>query len=80
MTRGAQVLQTMGEGEYFGEMAMLLKANRSATAIVSESGTQLVAISAANMDAMLRQNPAVILSLLQEMAQRLKSTNALLPP
>jgi membrane protein len=80
LTRGAQVLQTMGEGEYFGEMAMLLKANRSATAIVSESGTQLVAISAANMDAMLRQNPAVILSLLQEMAQRLKSTNALLPP
>ena len=80
LTRGAQVLQTMGEGEYFGEMAMLLKANRSATAIVSESGTQLVAISAANMDAMLRQNPAVILSLLQEMARRLKSTNALLPP
>ena len=59
---------------------MLLKANRSATAIVSEPGTQLVAISAANMDAMLRQNPAVILSLLQEMARRLKSTNALLPP
>ena len=80
LTRGAQVLQTMGEGEYFGEMAMLLKANRSATAIVSEPGTQLVAISAANMDAMLRQNPAVILSLLQEMARRLKSTNALLPP
>lgn len=80
LTRGTQVLRVMREGEYFGEMAMLLKANRSATAVVSEPGTQLVSISAANMEAMLRQNPAVILSLLQEMAQRLKSTNDLLPP
>lgn len=80
LMRGTQVLRAMGEGEYFGEMAMLLKSNRSATAIVSEPGTQLVTISSANMDAMLRQNPAVILSILQEMAQRLKSTDALLPP
>lgn len=80
LTKGAQVLRVLREGEYFGEMAMLLKANRSATAVVAEPGTQLVAISSANMEAMLRQNPAVILSLLEEMAQRLKSTNALLPP
>ncbi len=80
LMKGAQVLRVMRDGEYFGEMAMLLKANRSATAIVSEPGTQLVSISATNMDAMLRQNPAVILALLQEMAQRLKTTDALLPP
>lgn len=80
LMRGTQILRTMQEGEYFGEMAMLLKSNRSATAIVNEPGTQLVTISSANMDAMLRQNPAVILSMLQEMAQRLKSMDALLPP
>jgi hypothetical protein len=80
LMRGEQVLRVMREGEYFGEMAMLLKTNRSATAIVSEPDTQLVLISAANMEAMLRQNPGVLFSLLQEMAQRLKSTNALLPP
>lgn len=80
LTRGEQVLRVMRAGEYFGEMAMLLKANRSATAVVSEPGTQLVAISAANMDAVLRHNPGVILALLQEMAQRLKNTNALIPP
>jgi len=79
LMKGEQVLRVLREGEYFGEMAMLLKANRSATAVVSEPGTQLVAISSANMEAMLRQNPAVILALLQEMAQRLKNTNALLP-
>jgi hypothetical protein len=32
------------------------------------------------MDAVLRQNPAVVLSLLEEMAQRLKTTDELLPP
>jgi len=80
LTKGTQILRVMRAGEYFGEMAMLLKTNRSATAVVTEPGTQLVAISAANMEAMLRQNPAVILALLEEMAQRLKSTDALLPP
>lgn len=80
LLRGDRVLRTMVEGEYFGEMAMLLKANRSATAIVSEPGTQLVTISSSNMEAMLRQNPAVILAILKEMAQRLKSTDSLLPP
>lgn len=80
LMRGGHVLRVMNAGEYFGEMAMLLKANRSATAIVNEPGTQLVTIAAANMEAMLRQNPAVILALLQEMAQRLKNTDALIPP
>ena len=80
LQRGGQQLRVMQGGEYFGEMAMLLKMNRSATAIVAEPETQLVTISAANMDAVLRQNPAVVLSLLEEMAQRLRKTNEMLPP
>lgn len=80
LTRGAHVLRVMREGEYFGEMAMLLKATRSADAVIGEEGTQLVTISSTNIEAMLRQNPAVVLALLQEMAQRLKNTDAMLPP
>jgi hypothetical protein len=80
LTRGNQTLRLMKPGEYFGEMAMLLKTTRSATAIVVEGDTELVTISSANMDAVLRQNPAVVLSLLEEMAQRLKTTDELLPP
>jgi CRP-like cAMP-binding protein len=60
-------------------MSMLLKMNRSATAVVDEPDTQLVTISEANLDAVLRQNPAVVLSLLEEMAQRLRKTNEMLP-
>lgn len=80
MKRGNQTLRVMKAGEYFGEMAMLLKAPRSATAVVTEGDTELVTISSDNMDAVLRQNPAVVLSLLEEMAQRLKTTDELLPP
>jgi len=80
LKRGDQTLRLMKPGEYFGEMAMLLKAPRSATAVVAERDTELVTISSANMDAVLRQNPAVVLSLLEEMAQRLKTTDELLPP
>lgn len=79
LTRGGQVIRLMKPGEYFGEMAMLLKAARSATAIISEPDTQLVTISSENMDAVLRQNPAVVLSLLEEMARRLKITDEMLP-
>lgn len=79
LRRGSQTLRVLSGGEYFGEMSMLLKMNRSATAVVDEPNTQLVTISEANLDAVLRQNPAVVLSLLEEMAQRLRKTNEMLP-
>lgn len=80
LRRGSHVLRVLKPGEYFGEMAMLLKTPRSATAVVTEADTELVTISSANMDAVLRQNPKVVLSLLEEMARRLKLTDEMLPP
>lgn len=79
LQRNGQTLRVMKEGEYFGEMSMLLKMNRSASAIVAEPETMLVTISDANLEAVLRQNPAVVLSLLEEMAQRLRKTNEMIP-
>lgn len=79
LERGGQRLRTLQGGEYFGEMAMLLKMERSATAVIAEPRTELITISSENMDAVLRQNPAVVMSLLQEMARRLRKTNERLP-
>ncbi len=75
LTHGEQTLRVMKAGEYFGEMAMLIKAPRTATAVVADAGTLLVAVSASNIETVLRENPKVVLSLLREMADRLRRTN-----
>lgn len=78
LSKGKQVLRVMKAGEYFGEMALLLKAGRAATAKACEGGATLIPISAANMDRVLVQNPRIVLALLREMAERLRATDALL--
>lgn len=82
LSRANQTLRVMKPGEYFGEMAMLLTAPRSATATVSEPDTRVLAISAANLQDVMNQNPQIVLSLLREMAERLRLANdrALSPP
>jgi membrane protein len=75
LSRASQTLRVMKTGEYFGEMAMLLTAPRSATATASEPDTRVLAISAANLQDVLNQNPQIVLSLLREMAERLRLAN-----
>jgi membrane protein len=69
-----QVLRVLGEGEYFGEMSMLLEAPRTATVIADQPGAQLVNISRHNFQVILRENPKIVISILREMADRLRIT------
>ena len=71
-TNGATI-QTLGAGDYFGEMAMLLNEPRTATIAIASPGTQLVAISQNNFETLLRENPAIVRSILKDMALRLKA-------
>ncbi|MEW6162694.1 MAG: YhjD/YihY/BrkB family envelope integrity protein [Nitrospirota bacterium] len=75
LSKNEQILRVMKQGEYFGEMSMLLNAPRTATATVAEPDTQLVIISQDNFETILRENPRIVLSLLKEMALRLKMTD-----
>lgn len=75
--KGAQLLRVMRAGEYFGEMALLLRMGRSTTATVGASGATLIPISVANMDTVLGQNPAIVMTFLREMGERLRATNEL---
>jgi membrane protein len=68
-------LKTLGPGEYFGEMSLLINTPRSATALTGPEGARLVRITPQNLDAILRENPAIVRSLLVEMAHRLKNSN-----
>lgn len=69
-----QVIRAMKKDEYFGEMSMLVDTPRTATAIAAEPDTQLVTISHDNFDAILKENPKIVLSILKEMTMRLKIT------
>lgn len=73
LRKGGSVVKIVKPGDYFGEMSLLLHAPRTATAIATEE-TRLVAINRGNYETLLRENPAIVMTLLQEMARRLKTT------
>lgn len=73
--RGGRHMLTMTAGDYFGEISMLLGTPRSAAARAAVEPTELVAISRENFDLILRDNAPIVLSLLKEMAGRLKDTD-----
>ncbi len=67
-----KVLRVIREGDYFGEIAMLLNVPRTATITVVEPDTRLVCISHDNFEILLRENPKHCPHLLKEMSARLK--------
>ena len=70
------LIRTMGQGEYFGEMSMLLSAPRTATVTATEPATRLVGLSKKNFELILQDNPQIVLSILKEMTRRLKETSS----
>jgi membrane protein len=76
LTKGGRELKAMGSGNFFGEMSMLLDSVRTAAAVAGSDGARLVTITRDNFDMILRENPGVVLTILKEMAARLKATSA----
>jgi YihY family inner membrane protein len=75
LRRGGRELAVIQVGDYFGEMSMLLDAPRSASAVAAEPDTQVIAVSGANFDVLLREHPTLVRRMLKEMAERLRATN-----
>lgn len=78
LMKGDQLLKTVGPGDYFGEMSMLLNVPRTATARAAVPDTQLVSVNTGNFNTIMSENPDIVLALLKEMAERLKNTNSAL--
>ncbi len=78
LSKGGRELKTMGPGDFFGEMSMLIQTERTATAAAGPDGARLVGITRDNFDMILRENPGIVLTVLREMATRLKTTSAAL--
>jgi len=64
-------LNIQGEGEYFGELAMLDDAPRSATVVTLEE-TRLAVVSRSAFDECLENNPKIALTVIHGLARRLR--------
>ena len=74
LSRGGRELAVMRRGQYFGEMSLLGGAPRSATAEAAEP-VRLAVINKSNFDLLVRENPLLVRSLLEELARRLADMN-----
>ena len=75
--RGREIhLATLPAGEFFGEMAIINVAPRSATAQVIEDARLLV-LDAARFEQMLRHNSEIAVRMIKKLAARLAQTNNL---
>ncbi len=66
------ILNTQGSGEYFGEMALLEPAPRSASVITTEK-SKLSIISKLDFEAFLKNHPKTMLKILQHSFKRLRA-------
>lgn len=73
--RGAEVvLAIMEKGDFFGEMALLENASRSATAIVNKDA-EVIVIDKDNFQPMFSKNPEIAIKMLIKFSGRLRETN-----
>ena len=79
LERGGHTLQTMTAGGYFGEMSMLIDTPRTAGAVAAAPDTRVIEISRENFETILRDHPPVAVTILRELAARLKATDERLP-
>lgn len=70
---GEKKLSTLGEGKYFGEMAVLEGYPRSATVIAAEDGTKAYEIPGNDVNSYFEKNPEKILGLFCHIGDRLRA-------
>jgi len=66
------VLGILGSGEFFGEMALVDDAPRSATAIAEEDNTKLVVLDQSRFLYLVSQQPPFALTIMHGLCQRIR--------
>ncbi len=70
-----KVLATLGQGEFFGEMAIISNKPRTATAVVAEDAKLLV-IDPKTFEAMIRGNSEIAVRMIKKLSERLVDADA----
>ena len=70
-------LSHLEKGDFFGEMALLENAPRTADAI-AKSDVRVLAINGSRFDEMLRRNPEIAVRIIRKYSKRLREANLLL--
>jgi CRP-like cAMP-binding protein len=71
---GDTTLAVLEKGDFFGEMVILERAPRSATAVVEEAG-DLIVINGETFGDMIRANPEIAVRMMRKQSIRLRETN-----
>jgi CRP-like cAMP-binding protein len=72
-----QILSTLGEGQFFGEMAIINREPRSASAIVS-GDSEILEIPAAGFQLLISKSPEIAYQIVQTFSERLRETTRML--
>ncbi|HEY0787342.1 MAG TPA: cyclic nucleotide-binding domain-containing protein [Thermoanaerobaculia bacterium] len=72
-----RVLATLEKGDFFGEMAVLENAPRSADAYAVRD-TKLIPINGSRFDEMIRRNPEISVRIMRKYSRRLREATAML--
>ncbi len=73
--RGNKVLANLGPGQFFGEMSLLDSQPRSASAITGANPATCLVMTSWAWEGFLKTKPEIAISVLKEMARRLRETN-----
>ena len=73
--KDGKVLSVLESGEFFGEMALIDDAPRSASAIADKDGTELIVLDKPKFTYMVQQIPDFSLAIMEKLCQRLRETN-----
>jgi CRP-like cAMP-binding protein len=71
--RGDRTLNTLGPGDFFGELSVLDQSPRMAH-VMTEEPTTMLALASWDFTKLLERNPKVTLGILKEVARRLRET------
>lgn len=70
--RDGSLVATLGPGDFFGELALILRRPRTATVTLT-APSRLLSISAHNFHPLLMSSPAIQFKLLEAVAERLEA-------